>query len=169
MQMQTDQLDGRELDYWTVRALAHDDRPLIVVATEPRIVATFASGDVSWMDRRVSASSDWADAAAVLDRVAELRTTRIGDHTVRVEARFTCLQEDGTAEGRGEGPSLRVALLRAFVRARFGDAVGSVPAEPHVVQGGQVKAHPAGEPLPSGSERRDAPHDPHEIGALPRP
>lgn len=166
--MQTNQLDVRELDYWTIRALMHDDRPLVFVATEPEIVVTCVSGDVSWMDQRVSASSAWADAAAVLDRVASLHTTRLDDGVVRVEACFTDLPDSAHA-GHGEGPSLRVALLRALVRARFGDTVGPVPAEPHVVQDGQVMVHRAGEPLPFSGERRDVPHDQHEIGSLPRP
>ncbi|WP_414444758.1 DUF2591 domain-containing protein [Burkholderia sp. 22PA0106] len=166
--MQTDRLDARELDYWTLRALAHDDRPLVFVATEPQIVATVASGDFSRMDQRVSASTDWADAAAVLERVADLRATRLDDGVTRVEARFAGLP-DLTLAAHGEGPTLRVALLRAFVRARFGDTVGPVPGEPHVVQNGQVTAHQAGAPLPHGGQRRDAPRDTHEIGALPRP
>ncbi|MEX3613316.1 MAG: phage protein NinX family protein [Burkholderia gladioli] len=167
--MQIDRLDACELDYWTARALARDDLPLVFVAVEPEIVVTVASGGFRRMDRRFSPTADWADAAVVLERVVELRSTRVDEARASVTASFA---SDGTAathDAHGEGENLRQALLRAFIRARFGDTVEPVPTEPHAVSKGRVTPHRAGEPLPRDGERRDAPHDPNEIGALPRP
>ncbi|WP_244120256.1 phage protein NinX family protein [Burkholderia gladioli] len=167
--MRIDRLDARELDYWTARALARDDLPLIFVAVEPDIVVTVASGGFRRMDSRFSPAAEWADAAVVLERVVELRSTRVGEARASVTASFA---GDGTAathDAHGEGENLRHALLRAFIRARFGDTVEPVPTEPHAVNNGRVTPHRAGAPLPRDGERRDAPHDPNEIGALPRP
>lgn len=167
--MRIDRLDARELDYWTARALARDDLPLIFVAVEPDIVVTVASGGFRRMDSRFSPAAEWADAAVVLERVVELRSTRVGEARASVTASFA---GDGTAathDARGEGENLRHALLRAFIRARFGDTVEPVPTEPHAVSNGRVTPHRAGAPLPRDGERRDATHDPNEIGALPRP
>ncbi|MDA0575711.1 phage protein NinX family protein [Burkholderia gladioli] len=167
--MRIDRLDARELDYWTARALARDELPLIFVAVEPDIVVTVASGGFRRTDSRFSPAAEWADAAVVLERVVELSSTRVGEGRASVTASFA---GDGTAathDAHGEGENLRHALLRAFIRARFGDTVEPVPTEPHAVSNGRVTPHRAGAPLPRDGERRDAPHDPNEIGALPRP
>ncbi|WP_186200270.1 phage protein NinX family protein [Burkholderia gladioli] len=167
--MQIDRLDARELDYWTARALARDELPLVFVAVEPEIVVTVASGAFRRMDSRFSPTTDWADAAAVLERVVELHATRVDEAGASVTASFA---SDGIAavlDAQGEGENLRQALLRAFIRARFGDKVEPVPMEPHAVNNGRITPHRAGAPLPHDGERRDAPHDPNEIGALPRP
>ncbi len=110
-----------KLDYWTARALARDELPLIFVAVEPDIVVTVASGGFRRMDSRFSPAAEWADAAVVLERVVELRSTRVGEARASVTASFA---GDGTAathDAHGEGENLRHALLRAFIRARFGD------------------------------------------------
>lgn len=92
--MQIDRLDARELDYWTARALARDELPLIFVAVEPDIVVTVASGGFRRMDSRFSPAAEWADAAVVLERVVELRSTRVGEARASVTASFA---GDGTA------------------------------------------------------------------------
>lgn len=105
----------------------------------------------------------------VLERVVELRSTRVGEARASVTASFVGDDAATTLDAHGEGENLRQALLRAFIRARFGDAVEPMPTEPHAVNNGRVTPHRAGAPLPRDGERRDAPHDPNEIGALPRP
>lgn len=116
--MQIDRLDARELDYWTARALARDELPLIFVAVEPDIVVTVASGGFRRMDSRFSPAAEWADAAVVLERVVELHSTQVGEARASVTASFA---GDGAAaatlDAHGEGENLRHALLRpSFAR-----------------------------------------------------
>ncbi|WP_070107473.1 phage protein NinX family protein [Burkholderia plantarii] len=166
--MRTDDLDSRELDYWTARALARDDLPIAFVALEPALVVTFSNGTAARMDARFAPSSRWADATDVLDRLIDVRSTRDAHGTLSCVATFDA---DGTAcaarEGHGSGPNLRTALLRAFVRARFGDEVEAMPGEPHVVRHGKLTRHEQGEPIPPHGPR-DAEPEPNTIGSLPR-
>ncbi|MBI0330880.1 phage protein NinX family protein [Burkholderia plantarii] len=165
--MRTDDLDSLELDYWTARALARDDLPIAFVALEPALVVTFSNGTAARMDARFAPSSRWADATGVLDRLIDVRSTRDAHGTLSCVATFDA---DGTCaarEAHGSGPDLRTALLRAFVRARFGDEVEAMPGEPHVVRHGKLTRHAQGEPIPSHGPR-DAEPEPNTIGSLPR-
>ncbi|QJW81244.1 DUF2591 family protein [Burkholderia glumae] len=166
--MRTNDLDTRELDYWTARALASDDLPIAFVALEPALVVTFSNGTASRMDARFAPSSRWADATDVLDRLIDVRSARDAHGTLSCVATF---EAGGGAcaarEGHGSGPDLRTALLRAFVRARFGDEVEAMPGEPHVVRHGRLERHAQGQPIP-GSGPREAEPDPNAIGSLPR-
>ncbi len=166
--MQTDELDARELDYWTARALARDDLPASFVQIEPKLVATFSTGDATFMDAYFAPSAGWADAACVLERLDTIRTTRLEDGRTRCVARFVDGETAEPSDSHGTGAGLRTALLRAFVRARFGDSVEAMPCEPHEVHRGVIKRHDAGEAVPPVSRRRDAPTVPNAIGSLPR-
>ncbi|KGW35136.1 hypothetical protein Y047_4758 [Burkholderia pseudomallei MSHR3016] len=64
-------------------------------------------------------------------------------------------------------PNLRVALARAFVRARFGDAVDTPPEKPHQVRGGKIEPYDAGEPIPQHGDA-SATGNAGDIRSVPR-
>ncbi|MHA7159782.1 DUF2591 domain-containing protein, partial [Burkholderia pseudomallei] len=71
------------------------------------------------------------------------------------------------AVGCADGPDLRVALARAFVRARFGDAVDTPPEKPHQVRGGKIEPYDAGEPIPQHGDA-SATGNAGDIRSVPR-
>ena len=106
-------------------------------------------------------SASWSDAGAVLDRVDDLRIARHGDD-VECDATFV----DGPCTCGAHGRDARVALLRAFVRARFGDEIDSPPPFPHRIEHGAVVRDP-GVPLPEADDDR-ATGDSTDIRSVPR-
>lgn len=143
--MRTDRLDGTRLDYWCARALAGDDATL------------------RKLDQRFAPSASWADAGDVLARADALSVARRDDGRVECTARFAGVRAVGCADG----PDLRVALARAFVRARFGDAVDTPPEKPHQVRGGKIEPYDAGEPIPQHGDA-SATGNAGDIRSVPR-
>ncbi|MDN7488735.1 DUF2591 family protein [Burkholderia sp. AU45274] len=112
--MRTDALDGNDLDYWCARALCADDEDTLrFTAVAPHLVVTAACDALRRLDTCFVPSTSWSDAGAVLDRVDDLRIARHGDD-VECDATFV----DGPCTCGAHGRDARVALLRAFVRAR---------------------------------------------------
>lgn len=58
-------------------------------------------------------------------------------------------------------------LARAFVRARFGDAVDTPPEKPHQVRGGKIEPYDAGEPIPQHGDA-SATGNAGDIRSVPR-
>ena len=161
--MRTDELAGTALDYWCARALCADDEDtLCFTAAEPKVIVTAACDALRRLDAHFAPSASWADAGAVMERIADLRIARRGDG-VECDASFI----DGPSTRAARAPDVRTALLRAFVRARFGDEVDTPPSFAHRIQRGAPVRYDPGVPLP------EADHDPavgdsSDIRSIPR-
>ncbi|WP_322085298.1 phage protein NinX family protein [Burkholderia sp. BCC1999] len=161
--MQTGALDGKDLDYWCARALCADDEDtLCFTAVAPSVVVTAACDAFRHLDAQFAPSTSWADAGAVLDRVGDLRITRHGND-VECDATFV----DGPSTCGAHGRDARVALLRAFVRTRFGDEVDAPPPFAHRIEHGVVVRYDPGAPLPETDDERAA-DDSTDIRSIPR-
>ncbi|WP_175687158.1 phage protein NinX family protein [Burkholderia anthina] len=161
--MRTDELGGTALDYWCARALCADDEDtLCFTAIEPKVIVTAACDALRRLDAHFSPSTSWADAGAVLERVGDLRIARHGDG-VECDACFL----EGPATCAARAPDVRTALLRAFVRARFGDEVDPPPAFAHRIERGAAVRCDPGMPIPE-SDRDPATGDSSDIRSIPR-
>ncbi|MDN7907282.1 DUF2591 family protein [Burkholderia diffusa] len=161
--MRTDELAGTALDYWCARALCADDEDtLCFTAVEPQLTVTAACNALRRLDARFAPSTSWADAGAVLDRVGDLRIVRRGD-SVECEACF--IGGPSTCAARATDP--RTALLRAFVRAHFGDDVDTPPAFAHRIERGAPVRYDPGAPLPEADDDPAA-GDSSDIRSIPR-
>ncbi|AOL08477.1 MULTISPECIES: phage protein NinX family protein [Burkholderia] len=161
--MRTDALDGNDLDYWCARALCADDEDTLrFTAVAPHLVVTAACDALRRLDACFAPSASWSDAGAVLDRVDDLRIARHGDD-VECDATFV----DGPSTCGAHGRDARLALLRAFVRARFGDEIDAPPPFPHRIEHGAVVRCDPGVPLPETDDDR-ATGDSTDIRSVPR-
>lgn len=164
--MRTDELTGIALDYWCARALVDDEEEVRFVAMEPALVVTLTHGETRKLDQRFAPASGWADAADVLERARELRLTAGEDGSAMCSARF----EGCPGLGEASASSPRLALLRAFVRARFGEEVDDYPKMPHAVHRGVVMPIESGEQMPTYAEDRARIEDETgDIRSVPRP
>ncbi|MCA8287232.1 hypothetical protein LGN16_09715 [Burkholderia vietnamiensis] len=75
--------------------------------------------------------------------------------------------DDGPSTCAARAPNLRVALLRAFVRARFGDEVDTPPAFAHRMERGMPVRHDVGVPIPS-TDHDPATGESSDIRSIPR-
>jgi hypothetical protein len=116
--MNTSELEGAALDYWVARGL-HDFIREIHFTDSGETLAIRGNDRGRPWDGRFLPSSSWEAAAVVLERACKLDTRDDGQGEVACRVQFG--KDDETVEGRG--PSLRIALLRAFVRQTFGDTV----------------------------------------------
>lgn len=161
--MLTDALDGKDLDYWCARALCADDEDTLrFTAVAPTVIVTAACDAFRHLDAPFAPSASWADAGAVLDRVTDLRIARHGND-VECDATFV----DGPSTCGAHGRDARVALLRAFVRARFGDEVDAPPPFPHRIEHGAVVRYDPGVPIPTTDDDA-ATGDSSDIRSIPR-
>lgn len=161
--MQTDELAGTALDYWCARALcANEADTLYFTAVEPQVIVTAACDALRRLDAHFAPSASWADAGAVLDRVGDLRIAR-RDDGVECDACFI----DGPSTCAARAPDARTALLRAFVRARFGDDVDAPPSFPHRIEHGAPVRYDPGAPLPE-ADRDAETGDSTDIRSVPR-
>lgn len=161
--MKTSELEGCALDYWCARALVDDAEEIVFIQVEPSVVITLTHGMLRKLAQPFSPSGAWGDAIDVLERAEELRWRRSeqGAHCwVRFRASDPC-------EGRADHP--RVALLRAFVYARFGDTVESHPIEPHAVRERKVQRYDAGGVPPTYGDVAGAGSEIGNIRSVPRP
>ena len=164
--MKTNELEARALDYWCTRAFVDADEEVIFTELEPVLVVTFAHGDVRRLQQRFSPAADWGDAGLLLDRASNLEWAVQAGGTVACRARFVGLQTDGEATGA----SARLALVRAFVRARFGEQVDDVyPKTPHAVRQNQARPYEAGAPVPTYGDVVRSDDEIGDIRSVPRP
>jgi hypothetical protein len=161
--MRTDELAGTALDYWCARALCADDEDtLCFTAVDPKVILTGACDALRRLDAHFAPSASWADAGAVLDRVADLRITRRCDG-VECDASFI----DGPSTCAAHAPDVRTAVLRAFVRARFGDEVDAPPSFAHRIEHGAAVRYDPGVPIPEADDDA-ATGDSSDIRSIPR-
>ena len=124
-------LAGAALDYWVARSL-HDFVREIHFTDSGETVSIRGEDHGRPWDGRFTPSTSWEAAAVVLERAQRLE---VREHGSRQQAYCIADFEGGhrTAEGRGE--TLRIALLRAFVASRFGDAVDDVLQQSQALAG----------------------------------
>jgi hypothetical protein len=162
--MQTSELKGCVLDYWCARALVDDAEEIVFTQVEPSVVITLTHGALRKLAQPFSPSTAWADAAEVLERAEQLRWQR-GDEGTHCWVRF---RASDPCEADADHP--RVALLRAFVRARFGETVESPPVGPHAVRERKVRPYDAGGVPPTvGDAPGAAGSEIGDIRSVPRP
>lgn len=116
--MKTAQLDGTALDYWIARGL-HDFIREIHFTDGGQTLAIRGNDRGRAWDGRFLPSTSWEAASVVLERACKLEMDDHGRGEVVCRARFGA---DGD-EVEGKGPTLRIALLRAFLQHAFGDEV----------------------------------------------
>jgi hypothetical protein len=160
--VRTNELEGRALDYWCARALVDDDEEVIFVEVEPRVVVTLTHGTLRKLAQPFSPSDEWGDAVVALELADELQWVR-SEQGVHCRARFG---EGVPTEADGEHP--RIALLRAFVQARFGESVEAPPGRPHAVRQGKVRPYDAGGVPPTYGESAGADNEIGDIRTVPR-
>lgn len=161
--MKTSELDGSALDYWCARALVDDDEEIVFIQAEPSVVVTFTHGALRKLAQPFSPSDAWGDAVEILERAEELRWLRSeqGTHCwVRFRACDAC---------EADAAHPRIALLRAFVRARFGDVLEAHPVEPHAVRERKVHPYDAGGVPPTFGDNASADSEIGDIRSVPRP
>ncbi|MGA7780337.1 MAG: phage protein NinX family protein [Paraburkholderia sp.] len=151
-------LSGIELDYWVARSL-HDFVREIHFTDSGDTVSIRGNDRGRPWDGRFTPSTSWEAAAVVLERAQRLEVREVNRQQAHCVADF----EGGhrTVEGRGE--SLRVALLRAFVASRFGDAVDELLRQAQALVG--LRAEPIGEQT-AAPVARDMPKPDGQIGDI---
>jgi hypothetical protein len=116
--MKTADLEGPELDYWVARGL-HEFIREIHFTDGGRTLSIRGNDRGKPWDGRFLPSTSWEAASVVLERASRLEMSDQGRGDVSCVATFG-------AEGalvQGQGSSLRIALLRAFLQHAFGDVV----------------------------------------------
>jgi hypothetical protein len=116
--MNTSDLEGSALDYWVARGLHEFVREIHFTDSGETLSIRGNDRGKPW-DGRFLPSTSWEAASVVLERACKLEMHDHGRGEVVCSVSFG---KDGKpVEGRGA--SLRIALLRAFVRQAFGDSV----------------------------------------------
>ncbi|AET88506.1 MULTISPECIES: phage protein NinX family protein [Caballeronia] len=116
--MNTSDLEGTTLDYWVARGLHEFIREIHFTDSGETLSIRGNDRGKPW-DGRFLPSTSWEAASVVLERACKLEMQDHGRGEVSCTVTFG--KEGKPVEGRG--PSLRIALLRAFVRHAFGDEV----------------------------------------------
>lgn len=157
-------LEGPALDYWVARGL-HEFIREIHFTDGGRTLAIRGNDRGRAWDGRFLPSTSWEAASVVLERACRLDMSDHGRGEVVCHATFG---KDGTpVEGRGV--SLRIALLRAFVRHAFGDTVDDeIPRRAQMLMG--ERAEPLGEASALATVEDPAVPDGRigDIGSAPR-
>ncbi|SAK40516.1 hypothetical protein AWB76_00180 [Caballeronia temeraria] len=163
--MNTSDLEGATLDYWVARGLHEFIREIHFTDSGETLSIRGNDRGKPW-DGRFLPSTSWDAAAVVLERACKLE---MHDHGRGEVVCTVVFGKDGKpVEGRAE--SLRIALLRAFVRHTFGDTVeGEYLRRPQSLMG--VRAEPIGEPSAVASVEDVPSPDRHigDISPVPRP
>jgi len=153
-------LVGAELDYWVARALREFVSEISFVDNPDTVLIKGNDRGRNW-NGRFSPSSSWAAASVVLDRTRRLQLDINGASAAHCIAEFS-----GSAGNfEADGISAREALLRAFVKSRFGDHVGTSlrgrqPLDGTSVAEPLIELTPGATPAPEG--------EPGDIRSLPR-
>jgi hypothetical protein len=116
--VKTSELEGGALDYWVARGL-HDFIREIHFTDGGQTLAIRGNDRGKPWDGRFLPSTSWEAASVVLERACRLE---MRDHG---RGEVVCVAEFGKTGKpvEGRGPSLRIALLRAFLQHSFGDSV----------------------------------------------
>jgi Protein of unknown function (DUF2591) len=157
--MKTSELDGAELDYWVARGL-HDFIREIHFTDGGQTLAIRGNDRGRAWDGRFLPSTSWEAASVVLERACRLEMNDHGRGEVVCKAVFG----SAGAGVEGRGPSLRIALLRAFVQHAFGEHVDDeFPRRSQLLLGGRAQTF--GEGNGEGSTA-DAPAPDGRIGDI---
>ncbi|SAK58247.1 hypothetical protein AWB82_02496 [Caballeronia glebae] len=116
--MNTSDLESATLDYWVARGLHEFIREIHFTDSGETLAIRGNDRGKPW-DGRFLPSTSWEAAAVVLERACRLE---MQDHG-RGEVVCTVTFDKAGKPVEGRGASLRIALLRAFVRHAFGDTV----------------------------------------------
>jgi hypothetical protein len=157
--MNSSDLDAPALDYWVARSLHEFVREIRFTDGGETLAIRGNDRGKPW-DGRFLPSASWDSAAVVLERACRIEMYDHGRGEVVCTATFG---HDGEPQ-EGRGPSLRIALLRAFVRHVFGDTVeDTFPHRPHTLLGDRVEI--IGEPGATASVE-DVPMPDGRIGDI---
>jgi hypothetical protein len=155
-------LTGLELDYWVARSLPDFVREIYFTDSGETVAVRGNDRGRPW-DGRFEPSTSWEAAGVVLDRVQrfELRERR-------ADGPASCVAEFEGSRGavEGHGATKREALLRAFVKSRFGDTVEGMLRQPQAVMGACMEL--VGEPSDIG-DVEDLPRPDGQIGDIGTP
>ena len=152
-------LTGLALDYWVARSLPDFVREIYFTDSGETVAVRGNDRGRPW-DGRFEPSTSWEAAGVVLDRAQrfELRERHAGGPA-------SCVAEFEGSQGKVEahGATTREALLRAFVKSRFGDTVEEMLRQPQAVMGTGME--PVGEPSDIG-DVEDLPRPDAQIGDI---
>jgi Protein of unknown function (DUF2591) len=157
--VKTSELEGRALDYWVARGL-HDFIREIHFTDGGETLAIRGNDRGKPWDGRFLPSTSWEAASVVLERACRLEMSDHGRGEVVCVATFG--RTGKPVEGRG--PSLRIALLRAFLLHSFGETVDDeFPHRAQMLLGGRTE--PLDEPN-SVASVEDSPAPEGRIGDI---
>jgi Protein of unknown function (DUF2591) len=106
--LETADLSGAELDYWTARA---DDQGPIVLSQAGKLICLVD-------ELPYAPSSDWRQAGSLIER-KKIMLTWQNDHWLA----GVCARLRGDKARLCKGPTALTAAMRALVQSRFGDFV----------------------------------------------
>ncbi|HEV3423688.1 MAG TPA: phage protein NinX family protein [Paraburkholderia sp.] len=152
-------LTGVALDYWVARSL-HDFVREIHFTDSGQTVAIRGNDRGHPWDGRFTPSTSWEAAAVVLERAQRLE---VRERVNRQPAHCVADFEGAHRTVEGQGDSLRLALLRAFVASRFGATVDDVLRQAQALVG--LRAEPIGEQT-VGPSVEDIPKPDGQIGDI---
>ncbi|WP_322094546.1 phage protein NinX family protein [Paraburkholderia bannensis] len=155
-------LTGLELDYWVARSLPDFVREIYFTDSGETVAVRGNDRGKPW-DGRFEPSTSWDAAGVVLDRArrVELRERREG------EPAFCAAEFVGSHHvAEAGGATTREALLRAFVKSRFGDVVEAMLRQPQALTG--IDSELAAEPSDVG-DVEDLPRPDAQIGDIGSP
>jgi hypothetical protein len=159
--MNVSDLAGVALDYWVARSL-HDFVREIYFTDSGETVAIRGNDRGRPWDGRFTPSVSWEPAAVVLERARRLEVREQSERGAVCVAEFV----GGNSAVEGQGESLRVAVLRAFVASHFGDTVDDVLRERQALTG--MRAETISEQTVGGVVE-DLPHPDGQIGDIQSP
>lgn len=152
-------LTGLALDYWVARSLPDFVREIYFTDSGETVAVRGNDRGRAW-DGRFEPSASWEAAGVVLDRAQRIELhDGHGGEPARCVAQF----EGSQRKVEAHGATTREALLRAFVKSRFGDTVEEVLRQPQAVLGAGMA--PVGEPSEIG-DVEDLPRPDGQIGDI---
>ncbi|MCG5073121.1 phage protein NinX family protein [Paraburkholderia tagetis] len=155
-------LSGLALDYWVARSLPDFVREIYFTDSGETVAVRGNDRGRPW-DGRFEPSTSWEAAGVVLDRA---RRFELSEGHTGEPARCVAQFEGAHGKVEARGATTREALLRAFVKSRFGDTVEEVLRQPQAVLGANMA--PVGEPSAIGNVE-DVPRPDAQIGDIGAP
>lgn len=128
-------LTGMTLDYWVARSLPDFVREIYFTDSGAKVAVRGNDRGRPW-DGRFTPSVSWEAAGVVLERAQRME---LYEPSVGVPARCIAWFRGAQGVEEAQGDSVRIALLRAFVKSRFGDVVGELLHQPQALLGERVE------------------------------
>ena len=155
-------LTGLALDYWVARSLPDFVREIYFTDSGETVAVRGNDRGRPW-DGRFEPSTSWEAAGVVLDRTRHIELRELSEQHAGEPSHCVAQFEGSPRKVEARGATLREALLRAFVKSRFGDTVEQVLRQPQAVLG--VNMAPVGEPSAIG-DVEDLPRPDAQIGDI---